>query len=244
MGKTTVCAVLAQLFERDGLEVLAIDADSNPNLAMALGVPSAEIPQPLIDMKELIQERTESQKGVVGQYFKLNPDVADLPEKYWHEVDGIKLLVLGGIEDPGGGCACPEAAFLKALLTHSILRRKELILVDLPAGVEFLGRACVQGIDMLVIVVEPGSRSIETARNIARMGTKLGIETMAVVANKVDSDEQFEAIKKQLGEDLPLLGDLRYAQKVKQADLQGKSSFEQGSEFVQQLNKIKDMIVQ
>lgn len=243
MGKTTVCAVLAQLFERDGLEVLAIDADSNPNLAMALGVPSAEIPQPLIDMKELIQERTESQKGVVGQYFKLNPDVADLPEKYWHEVDGIKLLVLGGIEDPGGGCACPEAAFLKAMLTHSILRRKELILVDLPAGVEFLGRACVQGIDMLVIVVEPGSRSIETARNIARMGTKLGIETMAVVANKVDSDEQVEAIKEQLGEDLPLLGDLRYAQGVKQADLQGKSSFEQGSKFVQQLNKIKDMIV-
>ena len=147
VGKTTVCAVLAQLFSESGFDVLAIDADPDTNLASALGVASEQSPEPLINMKDLIAERTGTGKDAVGSYFRLNPKVSDLPEKYWHESNGLKLLVLGAITQAGSGCACPEGAFLKALLGHTILQRQEMVLVDLAAGVEFMGRASVQGID-------------------------------------------------------------------------------------------------
>ncbi|MHC4337247.1 MAG: nucleotide-binding protein [Planctomycetota bacterium] len=119
VGKTTVCAVWAQLLAGDGFDVLAIDADPNTNLASALGIVSEQSPEPLINMKELIAERTGTTKDAVGAYFKLNPKVSDLPEKYSLEVNGLKLLVLGGITQAGAGCACPEGAFLKALLTYT-----------------------------------------------------------------------------------------------------------------------------
>jgi len=163
VGKTTVCAVWARLFAEDGFEVLAIDADANTNLASAFGIRSERSPEPLIKMKQLIAERTGTGKDTVGAYFRLNPKVSDLPQKYWLEVGGLKLLVLGAITQAGAGCACPEGAFLKALLTHTILQRQELVLVDLAAGVEFMGRASVQGIDALVVVVEPGSPAVQEA---------------------------------------------------------------------------------
>ena len=185
VGKTTLCAIWAHLFAKDGFDVLAIDADPNVNLALALGVSMDQCPQPLISMKKLIAERTGTGKDSLGAYFKMNPKVSDLSDEYSLKHDGMKLLVLGGITQGGGGCACPEGAFLKALLTHTILQRQELVLVDLAAGVEFFGRASIQGIDALVIVVEPGARSIETALNIKKMAIELGIKKVAAVVNKI-----------------------------------------------------------
>jgi len=200
VGKTTVCAVWAEIFAEDGCDVLAIDADPNTNLASAFGIPREQSPEPLIAMKELIAERTGAGKEAIGAYFKLNPNVSDLPEKYSLDVGKdlggkgpggkLKLLVLGAITQGGGGCACPEGAFLKALLTHTILQREEVVLVDLAAGVEFMGRASVQGIDALVLVVEPGGRSIETANNMARMAGELGIGCVGAIANKVTDSAQ------------------------------------------------------
>jgi len=255
VGKTTVCAGLAQLFAQSGLDVLAIDADPNANLACAFGIPAEQSPVPLIKMKELIAQRTGTSKDAVGTYFRLNPKVSDLPEKYWLEVsrtelgaqvtsDGsrLKLLVLGAITQAGGGCACPEGAFLKALLTHTILQRQELVLVDLAAGVEFMGRASVQGIDALVVVVEPGSRSIETANNMAKMAVDLGIKNIAAIANKITETAQIEAIKAQL-KGITLLGAIPYSRSIQQADLKRKSVIRADVEFVQQLRKTKDTLV-
>ena len=144
VGKTTVCSVWAQLFADEGHDVLAIDADPSLSLGAAFGLPGAANPKPLIEMKDLIAERTGTRKDAVGAYFKLNPAVSDLPEEHWLKVGNVKLLVLGAVTRAGGGCACPEGAFLKALLAHTILQRDELVLVDLAAGVEFMGRASVQ----------------------------------------------------------------------------------------------------
>ena len=238
VGKTTVCAVWAQLFAQDGFDVLAIDADPNTNLASAFGIPSEQSPEPLIKMKQLIAERTGTGKEAVGTYFKLNPKVSDLPQKHWVEVNGVKLLVLGAITQAGAGCACPEGAFLKALLTHTILQRQEVVLVDLAAGVEFMGRASVQGIDALVIVVEPGGRSIETARNIARMGKELGIKHAAAIANKITEAAQTDVIKSQL-KNAALLGSLRYSRFVQEADLRGTPVIEADAELVEQLARAK-----
>jgi CO dehydrogenase maturation factor len=233
VGKTTVCAVWAQMFAEGGFDVLAIDADPNTNLALAFGLPSEQNPEPLIRMKQLIQERTGTGKDTVGAYFRLNPKVSDLPEKYWVDVNGVKLLVLGAITQAGAGCACPEGAFLKALLTHTILQRQEVVLVDLAAGVEFMGRASVQGIDALVVVVEPGARSIETANNIARMGQDLGIRRVAAIVNKITSAAQVETIKSQLT--VPILANVEYSPAVQEADLRGESVLEACEGLVNQL---------
>lgn len=241
VGKTTVTAVWAQLFADDGLEVLAIDADPNSNLASAFGIPSDETPTPLIEMKQLIAERTGTSKEAAGAYFKLNPKVSDLPKEYWLEVGNLKLLVLGAIMHGGGGCACPEGAFLKALLTHTILQLKELVLVDMAAGVEFMGRASVQGIDALVLVVEPGSRSIETANNMAKMAKELGIGHVGAIANKITQAAQTDIIESQL-KDVVLLGTLPYSPSVQQADLGNTPVFQADARLVEELTKAKDKL--
>lgn len=234
VGKTTVCAVWAQLFAESGLDVLAIDADPNANMALALGIAPDQSPEPLIGMKDLIAERTGTNKDAVGAYFRLNPKVNDLPERYWHKVKGLKLLVLGAITHAGAGCACPEGAFLKAMLRHTILQRREVVLVDLAAGVEFMGRASVQGIDALVLVVEPGGRSIETANNMAKMAGELGIKCIAAIANKINEKSETELIRSQL-HGINLLGSVRYRHEVMLADLQRRSTFESCAETIEEL---------
>ncbi|MBA7656689.1 hypothetical protein ES703_64616 [subsurface metagenome] len=241
VGKTTVCAVWARIFAEDGFDVLAVDADPNTNLCAAFGIPSEQSPEPLVKMKQLIAERTGTSKDTVGAYFRLNPKVSDLPEKYWLEVGGLKLLVLGGITQAGTGCACPEGAFLKALLTNTILQRQEVVLVDLAAGPEFMGRASVQGIDALVVVVEPGSRSIETAINIARMAKELGIKQVAAIVNKITDSGQVETIKSQLA-DMPILANIGYYPAVQEADLQQRSVFQASAELVEQLREAKNAL--
>jgi len=241
VGKTTVCAVWAQLFAEEGFDVLAIDADPNTNLALAFGISSERSPEPLIKMKQLIAERTGTTKDAVGAYFKLNPKVSDLPEKYWVEVSGVKLLVLGGITQAGAGCACPEGAFLKALVGHTILGRQEIVLIDLAAGVEFMGRASIQGIDALVVVTEPGGRSIETAKTIARMGNELGIKYVAAIANKITDTAQARTIKSQLT--VPVLANINYNPAVQDADLCNKPVFEASGELVNQLREAKDRLI-
>ena len=243
VGKTTVCAIWAQLFAESGFDVLAIDADPNTSLASAFGLISQQCPEPLIRMKQLIAERTGSGRDAVGAYFRLNPKVSDLPEKYWLETNGLKLLVLGAITQAGAGCACPEGAFLKALLRHTILQRQELVLVDLAAGVEFMGRASVQGIDAFVAVVEPGGRSIETANNIAKMAKELGIGCVGTIANKVTEPAQTEVIKSQL-KDTVLLGTLRYSRSLQEADLRRAPVFGADAEVTEHLKQAKNKLVE
>jgi CO dehydrogenase maturation factor len=209
-------------------------------------------------MKELIAERTGTGKGSVGAYFKLNPKVSDLPERYWLEVGTayhglpardttarmavVRLLVLGAITQAGAGCACPEGAFLKALLTHTILQRQEMVLVDLAAGVEFMGRASVQGIDALVVVVEPGSRSIETANSMAKMARELRIKNVVAIANKITNDSETDVIKSQL-KDVVLLGSVPYSRSVKEADLRRTAVIDADAEFVKKLRGAKSRLV-
>ena len=241
VGKTTVCAVWAQLFAESGYNVLAIDADPNTNLALAFGIASEQNPEPLIRMKQLIAERTGTDKDAVGAYFRLNPKVNDLPERYWLQTKGLKLLVLGAITNAGAGCACPEGAFLKALLRHTILQRQEMVLVDLAAGVEFMGRASVQGIDALVLVIEPGGRSIETANNIGKMATELGIGFVGAIANKIMKPAQMDTIQSQLN-DIALLGSIPHSPSLQEADLRRAPVFGADAELVEQLRQAKNAL--
>ena len=223
VGKTTVTAVWGRQFVDEGHKVFLVDADPDANLASAVGVPSADLPQPLITLKDLIRERTGADPDQVGQYFRLNPTVADLPETYRVRAAGMSLLVLGGIRGGGKGCACPQGAFLKAMLRHRLLQRDEVMRLDMEAGLEFLGRASVLGTDALVAVVEPGRRSVETAEAVVRMGRDLGLKRFGAVLNKVTDASQVETIRAVLPEGMPLLGHVPQSPALARADLEGRS---------------------
>ena len=238
VGKTTICAFLAQIFAEDGFDVLAIDADPNTTLAMAFGIKADKNPEPLINMKKLIEERTDTKLDSIGSYFKMNPKVSDLPEKYWLKINNIKLLVLGAITHGGSGCACPEGAFLKAMLRHIILQRQELALIDLAAGVEFLGRASIMGTDMLILIVEPGGRSIQTANNMAEMAKELGIKHVTAIANKITKPAQVDLIQDQL-KNITLIGQLDFSEHLIEADIMRKDVFSSDQKVLKQLKDAK-----
>lgn len=222
-GKTTLSALMARSFAEKGQPVIAIDADPDTNLASALGVPLDDLPAPLSQMKELIRERTDSKNGY-GSYFKINPDVRDLPEKYACLVHGVRLLTLGGVASGGSGCICPESALLKALVTHALLRPDEVVILDMEAGVEHLGRATAQAVTMMIVVIEPGQRSVQTALNIKKLADEIHIPRLGVVINKALPGMDITSLVARL-DGLPVLGTLSFDPAIAQADLEGQSPY-------------------
>ena len=234
VGKTTLVAILSRLIAAEGRKVIAIDADPAGNLAAALGVAAPARPTPIREMKELIQERTGAKAGSSGQYFKLNPDVADLPEKFSVVRDGVQLMVLGGITKGGGGCACPENALLKALLAHLLVLREDAVIADMEAGIEHLGRATVQAVDALIVVVEPGRRSIDTALAVRRLAEEIGIRKTLAVGNKVQTAEHRRFLDEAAVPLGGMLGCISYHPELAQADLDGQPVFESCPPAVQE----------
>ena len=224
-GKTTVCALLAGVLSRAGHRILLVDLDSDPNLSSALGFP-ADAAQPLVQRKELIAERTGS-TGEPGGMFLLNPRVSDIAEKFaLKRTEGVFLLPVGTIEMAGEGCFCPQAAFVKALVRRLILDEKESLLLDLEAGLESFGRSVVEGLDLLLIVVEPGMRSLDTARRILAMASSLGVRAIRVVANKV-RPENLETLRVRMRENgVPLDLTLPYREEFARRDLDGAGIFD------------------
>ena len=183
VGKTTFAALLIRSLNRDGRRVLAIDADPDANLAAALGIADADKITPIADMKDLVFERTGAQPGSIGGYFSLNPKVDDLPEALSAKLENIKLMRLGGVSKGGAGCICPESSLLKALVRHVVLQRDEVVVMDMEAGIEHLGRATAKAVDKLIVVVEPGRRSIDTAGHIRQLASEIKLNNIAVVGN-------------------------------------------------------------
>jgi len=222
-GKTTLAALLARTLAEAGRPVIAVDADPDANLASALGLAREDWPQPISEMRDLIRERTDS-KGGYGTYFKINPDVRDLPDKFCRTVHGVRLLTLGGVSSGGSGCICPESALLKALVTHLLLRPGEVVILDMEAGIEHLGRATAQAVSAMIIVVEPGQRSTQTAQTIHRLAREIHIPRFGVVINKVPAGLDLDLLTPHLG-DLPLLGTMSLDPDVARADIEGASPF-------------------
>ncbi|MBU0514351.1 MAG: AAA family ATPase [Proteobacteria bacterium] len=224
VGKTTFAALLIHSLAERGVEVLAIDADPDANLAGALGFEGADDIVPISQMKELIEERTEAKVGSMGSYFKLNPKVDDLPATLAVKHGHVRLMVLGGVEKGGGGCICPESTLLKVLVTHLILLKDEALVMDMEAGLEHLGRGTARSVDRLIVVVEPGRRSIETAQHIRDLAADIGLDKVFLVGNKIRGQADEDFLRKNLG-DFRFLCFLPYDDQIIEADLLGKSPF-------------------
>ncbi|MBN2496062.1 MAG: AAA family ATPase [Deltaproteobacteria bacterium] len=224
VGKTTIAALLAKQLAAGGRRVLAIDADPVASLGAALGVEGHAEITPISEMQDLIFERTGAKPGTMGGFFKMNPRVDDIPERFSAACGSIRLMVMGTVDSGGSGCVCPESVLLKNLVQHLLLRENEALVLDMEAGVEHLGRATARAVDLMLIVVEPGARSLRAARMIRKLAAEIGIAKIAVAANKVRGPEDEASIRAALG-DLELLGTMPHDQALIEDDLAGRAAY-------------------
>lgn len=210
VGKTTLAALLAIYFRDREYKVLAVDADPDANLAATLGFPHPDGITPIAEMRELIAERMGvDDLDSFGSFFRMNPKVDDIPERFCTEHDGIRLIVMGGVKKGGTGCTCPENTFLRRLMAHLLLEEKDVVIMDMEAGIEHLGRGTADSVDLFLVVVEPGMRSVETAHKVARLAKDIGIKKVAAVGNKIMGDEDRKLIESKIAP-LDALGFLPY----------------------------------
>jgi len=187
-GKTLVASTLSRLLARDGFDVLAVDVDATLNLAPALGIPEdvRRSIVPLVENRKIIEERAT----LGGGAFRLNPQVDDLVDKLVVTgPDRVKLMVVGTVRDAGSGCMCPANALIRGLLRHLVLGERAVVVMDMEAGLEHLGRSTIRGFDVLLIVTEPSVKSVEVSLKIAELAGKLSVRSKWLIGNKVASAE-------------------------------------------------------
>ena len=245
VGKTTFASMISRMFADEGYRVVAVDADPDANLALALGFPKDvyESIVPISEMKKLVSERTATSEGTFNKMFKLNPKVDDIPEKYCKEHNGVGLLTLGTVDTGGSGCVCPEHVLLKRLCSHLILQNKDVVVMDMEAGIEHLGRGTAQGVDAFIVVVEPGERSLQTYRKVKKLSKDIGVKKVYVVGNKMRDDKDIEFIKNNL-EDGEALGFIHYNQDVIDSDRSNQSPYDISEATRKEIKVIKDRLVE
>ena len=239
VGKTTFSGLLARVLAAAGEKVYAIDADPNPTLGQALGFPPElqEKVVPIVEMRELIQERTGAQPGESGAFYKLNPRVDDIPERFSVAHDGVHLLEMGTVKGAGAGCVCPENTVLRALVTHLLLRERETVLLDMVAGVEHLGRGTASAVDAMYVVVEPGQRSLMVAADIVRLAGELGVPAVWMVANKVRGEDDLAFIREHVDAGR-LAGWLPRDDHVVEADMRGIAVYDAAPDLARRVAAI------
>lgn len=241
VGKTTFAATLARLYADEGKHVLAADVDPDANLGLALGFDEGTLDSivPISKMRKLVEERTGASAD--NKFFRINPKVDDIPDTYAKSCNGVKMLVMGTVETGGGGCVCPEHVMLKRIINHLVLRSDDVVILDMEAGLEHLGRGTTAGMDRFIVVIEPGARSVQTYKNVKRLAEDLGVHQVSVVANKVRSAEDEEYIRSKIpAEDL--LGFIHYNEDVIDADRQGKSPYDFSEVATSEIRRIKEKI--
>lgn len=208
VGKTSLTALLARLLARDAWQVLALDADPQMNLPYALGLPhdQARALTPLSQNPDYVEEKTGARPSSGwGLFFRLNPDVADVVERFGVTgPDGVRLLVMGNTVQPAAGCLCPENTLLAAVANTISLRRGEAILLDTQAGVEHFGRALAHGFRHAVVVTDPTFNGVQVALHAARLARDLGIPALHLVVNRVRGGRDEAHVREILASEEPV----------------------------------------
>ena len=245
VGKTTLAGLLARLYAQEGYRVLAIDADPDANLASALGFSPAEAARitPIADMADLIEERTGARPGSQAPVFRLNPRVDDIPDRFAGEHQGVKLLVMGTVKRGGAGCVCPENVLLRQLVRHLLLGRREVVILDMEAGIEHLGRGTAEAVGALIVVVEPGRRILQTAEQIRGLAADIGIPHVFVVGSKVRGVDDEAFVREGLPQ-MEVLGFVSLSADIATADRRGLSPFDLAPGAVAEARAIRDRLME
>ncbi len=217
VGKTFIASQLIKLFSKDNFKVIGVDCDNNPTLSLNFGI---EYIKPLSERADIIEERTGAKPGSYGSIFKINPKVDDLIDILGKKVnDNITLMVMGTIEKSGQGCICPASVLLRRLLRHLILKRNEVVILDMEAGLEHFGRKVLENIDLLIIVVEPTKKSILTGKRLKKLAEDLNIKNIKVIINKSHSNIK-EIVEKEIGE---VIGIIPYKEEIFKSEFSGEN---------------------
>ena len=241
VGKTTLSSTLARLYADEGRTVLAADVDPDANLGLALGLTEEEVNSitPISKMRQLVEERTGA--TYTNKFFQLNPQVSDIPDKFARDINGVKLLVMGTVETGGGGCVCPEHVMLKSILSALVFRKDDVVIMDMEAGLEHLGRGTAGCMDRFIVVIEPGARSVQTYEKVKQLAADLGVTKVDVVANKIRDDADREFVRSRIPEE-NLLGFISYDAEVIDADRRGLSPYDVSPRAVEEIRAIKARI--
>lgn len=249
VGKTFVAGTLARLFARDGYNVLAVDADPNINLASSLGIPreTSEAVVPLSDNSDLVEERTGVAPGrSYGSMFRMTPTVDDIVEKFGLVgPDGVQLLVMGTVKGGDTGCMCPANALLRVLIQHLLIQREDVVIMDMVAGLEHLGRGTARRMDSMIVVLEPRMKSIDTLRRILKLAADIEVKDILAVGNKISREEELRFIDERIREmGLNIAAHIPFDPSVAQADMLGKAPIDHDddSPAMTALMRLKDLI--
>lgn len=241
VGKTTLSSTLARMYAAENRRVLAADVDPDANLGLALGLSADEVNSivPISKMRKLVEERTGANEA--NKFYCLNPEVSDIPDMFSKDIGGVKLLVMGTVETGGSGCVCPEHVMLKQIISNLVVFRDDVVILDMEAGLEHLGRGTADFVDMFIAVVEPGERSVQTYHKIKKLAADLGVKKVNVVANKIRDEQDAEFIKDRIpAEDL--LGMLSYNPEIIDADRRGAAPYDTSMTAVAEISAIKGEI--
>lgn len=210
VGKTTISSNLAKLFKNEGFRVYAVDADADSSLGLALGIDEKVLDtmKPMIEMKDLI-----GQIAGEGALYTLNPEVDSIIRQYSVDFEGIRFLRMGGIKKGGSSCYCRENTFLKALMNSLIMDTKDIVILDMGAGIEHLTRGTSASVDLMLVVTEPGKSSVQTARTVEGLAKELGVKEIRFIANKVRTEKEREFIVQNFKPE-ELLGVLGYDEEI------------------------------
>jgi CO dehydrogenase maturation factor len=240
-GKTSIAGTMARLLARRGLRVLAIDGDSNPNLALTLGVPA----EGLNSVPTL--PRDLARRGENG--IELSKSVDEVRSSHSLEgPDGTTLLVMAhpDPEEAGQGCLCGMHATVRTLIGELPDTERDVTILDTEASPEHLRRGTAKYADVLVAVVEPYYKSLETGRRMAALAKELGLERVLLLANKIRDDAELEAVREFAeANELEVIGVVPYDESMETAERAGVSPLDHDPDmpFVRAIDDLANELV-
>ena len=152
-------------------------------------------------------------------------------------------MVMGKVKRGGSGCYCAENTLLQALIGHLLVARDEVVILDMAAGIEHLGRATAKAVDKLIIVVEPGRKSIETAFRIKKLAEDIGLTKIVAAGNKVRSLSDQDFLKASLP-GFEIIGFIPYDIEIINAEVSGSLTLEASQSVKEEVNKIIQALLQ
>jgi CO dehydrogenase maturation factor len=234
VGKTTISAYFAKKFAQEGYQVYAVDADPDLSLGTVLGIESNEIQnlKPIVDMRDVVASKSNGG----GAFYSLNPDVDDILDEYAITLGKIKFFKMGAVKQGGSACYCRENSFLNSLMNALLLNKKDVVVLDMGAGIEHLTRGTSKGVDCIVVVTEPTLVSLQTAKVVSKLAQELEIKDVKYIGNKIRRPEEKDFLLKHLPQD-DLLGFVSYNNHILDAAL-GIESSEGTVEFDREMDLI------
>ena len=224
VGKTLLAGGLAFSFANKGLKTIAIDADPSPNLALTLGLSAEEARRivPISENKELIDSKTNTgYSGIFRLSFKVDDVVRDFSIR---TPLGVDLIVMGTVKSVGSGCMCAANAVIRALLRHLVVESNEVVILDMEAGVEHMGRGTARHVDAILVVTDASIKSLETANHIYKLATKAGMKQVFLIGNKVEDESQEKIIRDFAnGNGLDVLGFVPFDSTIANAEIRGET---------------------